>query len=78
MRIKFCPLLLECTVEPHFLGFPDNLISLGYLSEAVDEFGWEKAFELVFNLGAKLVGARAWRATTLSPRRHRDHERKTE
>ena len=53
---KVLPLLLECTVEPHFLGFPDNLISLGYLSEAVDEFGWEKAFELVFNLGAKLVG----------------------
>ena len=55
---KILSLLLECTVEPHFLGFPDNLISLGYLSEAVDEFGWEKAFELVFNLGAKLVGRR--------------------
>jgi nitrite reductase/ring-hydroxylating ferredoxin subunit len=53
---KVLPLLFECTVEPHFLGFPDNLISLGYLSEAVDEFGWEKAFELVFNLGAQLVG----------------------
>ena len=55
---KVLPLLFECTVEPHFLGFPDNLISLGYLSEAVDEFGWEKAFELVFNLGAQLVGRR--------------------
>ena len=55
---KILSLLLECTVEPHFLGFPDNLISLGYLSEAVDEFGWEKAFELVFNLSAKLVGRR--------------------
>lgn len=53
---KILPLLFECTVEPHFIGFPDNLISLGYLSEAVDEFGWEQAFELVFNLGAKLVG----------------------
>ena len=53
---KVLPLLFECTVEPHFLGFPDNLISLGYLSEAADEFGWEKAFELVFNLGAQLVG----------------------
>ena len=53
---KVMPLLFECTVEPHFLGFPDNLISLGYLSEAADEFGWEKAFELVFNLGAQLVG----------------------
>ena len=55
---RVLPLLFECTVEPHFIGFPDNLISLGYLSEAVDEFGWEKAFELVFNLGAKLVGRR--------------------
>ena len=53
---KILPLLFECTVEPHFLGFPDNLISLGYLSEAVDEFGWEEAYELVFNLGAKLTG----------------------
>ena len=53
---KVLPLLFECTAEPHFLGFPDNLISLGYLSEAADEFGWEKAFELVFNLGAQLVG----------------------
>lgn len=55
---RVLPLLFECTVEPHFIGFPDNLISLGYLSEAVDEFGWKKAFELVFNLGAKLVGRR--------------------
>ncbi|MFB3042241.1 MAG: Rieske (2Fe-2S) protein [Candidatus Poribacteria bacterium] len=53
---KILPLLFECTAEPHFLGFADNLISLGYLSETVDEFGWEKASELVFNLGAKLVG----------------------
>ena len=53
---KILPLLLECTAEPHFLGFSDNLISLGYLSEAVNEFGWEKAYELVFNLGSKLVG----------------------
>lgn len=53
---RILPLLFECTVEPHFLGFPDNLTSLGYLSEAVDEFGWKQAYELVFNLGAKLVG----------------------
>ena len=53
---KILPLLFDCTVEPHFLGFPDNLISLGYLSEAIDIFGWEKADELVCNLGAKLVG----------------------
>ena len=53
---KILPLLFDCTVEPHFLGFPDNLISLGYLSEAIDIFGWDKADELVCNLGAKLVG----------------------
>ena len=53
---RILPLLFGCAVEPHFLGFPDNLISLGYLSEVIDVFGWEKAAELVFNLGAKLVG----------------------
>ena len=53
---KILPLLFECAVEPHFLGFPDNLISLGYLSEVIDVFGWDKAAELIFNLGAKLVG----------------------
>ena len=39
---KILSLLLECTVEPHFLGFPDNLISVSYLCEVIDEFGWEK------------------------------------
>ena len=53
---KILPLLFDCAVQPHFLGFPDNLISLGYLSEIIDVFGWEKGGELVFNLGAKLVG----------------------
>ena len=53
---KILPLLFECATEPHFLGFPDNLISLGYLCEVIDVFGWEKGGELVFNLGAKLVG----------------------
>ena len=53
---KILPLLFECAVEPYFLGFPDNLISLGYLSEAIDVFGWEKGGELAFNLGAKLIG----------------------
>ena len=53
---KILPVLFDCAVEPHFLGFPDNLISLGYLSEVIDVFGWERAAELVFNLGAKLVG----------------------
>ena len=53
---RILPLLFDCAVEPHFLGFPDNLISIGYLSEVIDVFGWERAAELVFNLGAKLVG----------------------
>jgi hypothetical protein len=53
---KILPLLFDCAVEPHFLGFPDNLISLGCLSEVIDVFGWDKASELTFNLGAKLVG----------------------
>ena len=55
---KILSLLLECTVEPHFLGFPDNLISVSYLSEVIDEFGWEKGAELVCDLGAKLIGRR--------------------
>jgi nitrite reductase/ring-hydroxylating ferredoxin subunit len=55
---RILPLLYECTVEPHFLGFGDNLMSLGYLAETVDTFGWGKASEVVFNLGAKLVGRR--------------------
>jgi len=55
---KILPLLYECAVEPHFLGFPDNLLALGYLAEAVETFGWERASELVFNLGARLLGRR--------------------
>ena len=52
------PLLYECAVEPHFLGFADSLLSLGYLAESVETFGWEQSSEVVFNLGAKLVGRR--------------------
>jgi hypothetical protein len=52
------PLLYECAVEPHFLGVADNLLSLGYLAEIVETFGWKQPSELVFNLGAKLVGRR--------------------
>ena len=50
------PLLFECAVQPRFLGFPSNITAIAHLSEAVDEFGWDQAAELVFNLGAKLVG----------------------
>jgi nitrite reductase/ring-hydroxylating ferredoxin subunit len=52
------PLLYQCAVEPHFLGFADNLLSLGYLAESVESFGWERSSEVVFSLGAKLVGRR--------------------
>jgi len=57
-RDKILPLLYECAVEPHFLGFADNLLSLGGLAEIIESFGWEQSSELVFNLGAKLVGRR--------------------
>ena len=53
---RILPLLLECAVEPHFLDFGDSLISLAYLAELEDLFGWEQAGELIFNLGAKLIG----------------------
>src|SRR5439155_1688287 len=55
---KILPLLYECAVKPHFLGVADNLLSLGYLAEVVESFGWERSSELVFNLGAKLLGRR--------------------
>ena len=50
------PLLIECSVAPYFTGFSDHIIALGYLAEVVEEFGWERAGELVFYLGAQLVG----------------------
>ena len=55
---KILPLLYKCAVEPRFLGFADNLLSLGRLAEIVESFGWEQSSELVFNLGAKLIGRR--------------------
>ncbi len=55
---RILPLLYECAVEPHFLGFADSLLSLGYLAEVIESFGWEQSSELVFNLGAKLLGRR--------------------
>ena len=44
--------------NPYFIGFPDNLLSLGYLAEIIETFGWERSSELVFNLSAKLLGRR--------------------
>jgi hypothetical protein len=55
---KILPLLYECAVEPHFLGYADNLLSLGYLGEVIESFGWEQSSELIFNLSAKLLGRR--------------------
>jgi hypothetical protein len=55
---KILPLLYECAVQPYFLGFADNLLTLGYLAEVVESFGWARSSELVFNLGAKLLGQR--------------------
>jgi nitrite reductase/ring-hydroxylating ferredoxin subunit len=55
---RILPLLYECAVEPHFLGFEANLLTLGYLAEVVESFGWEQSSELVFNLGAKMLGRR--------------------
>jgi nitrite reductase/ring-hydroxylating ferredoxin subunit len=55
---KILPLLYECAVEPHFLGFADNLLSIGCVAEIIESFGWKQSPELVFNLGAKLVGRR--------------------
>src|SRR5437867_937441 len=53
---KILPLLYECAVEPRFLGFAENLLTLGHLAEIVESFGWEQSSELVFNLSAKLIG----------------------
>ena len=55
---RILKLLYECVVEDHFLGFPDNLTSMAYLSQIVSEFGWERSQELVCNLGSKLAGRR--------------------
>lgn len=53
---KILPLLYECAVEPHFIGFADNLLGIGYLAEIIETFGWDRSSELVFNLGAKILG----------------------
>jgi nitrite reductase/ring-hydroxylating ferredoxin subunit len=55
---RILPLLYESAVEPYFLGFADNLLSIGYVAETVETFGWERSSEVALNLGAKLVGRR--------------------
>ena len=55
---RILKLLYECVVEDYFLGFPDNLTSMAYLSQIVSEFGWDRSQELVCNLGSRLAGRR--------------------
>jgi len=55
---RILKLLYECVAEDHFLGFPDNLISMAYLSQIVSEFGWDRSQELVCSLGSILAGRR--------------------
>jgi len=58
IRIRSCLCFMHAPSNPHFLGFADNLLSLGYLADVVESFGWEQSSELVFNLGAQLLGRR--------------------
>ena len=53
---KIIPLAYECVVEPFFLGHNDSLLYIGYLTELLEQFGWEVAEELVCNLTAKILG----------------------
>ncbi len=53
---KLRPLLFECVVEPHFIDNPQIPLYVSYLSEVVDEFGWDRTADLFFYLGADLVG----------------------
>ena len=55
---KLRPLLFECAVEPHFIDLSHIPLYVSYLSEVIDEFGWARASELVFYLGAQLIGHR--------------------
>ncbi|NKB72516.1 MAG: Rieske 2Fe-2S domain-containing protein [Candidatus Latescibacteria bacterium] len=53
---RIVPLLYQCAVQGYFLGQADTLLHLGYLAEVLEEFGWEKAEELVCNLAGKMLG----------------------
>ena len=50
------PLLFECAVEPKFIDEPQIPLYVSYLSEVVDEFGWDRTKDLFFYLGADLIG----------------------
>ena len=68
---KILPLLYECAVEPHFLGFADNLLSLGYLAEIVETLRLGAIFRTRLQPGRQTARAPAWRAGALPPRRGR-------
>ncbi len=53
---KLRPLLFECAVEPNFIDNPQIPLYVSYISEVVDEFGWDRTADLFFYLGAGLVG----------------------
>ena len=53
---RIIPLLYECALEPFFLGHVENLPFLGFLSELLEEYGWDQSEELVCNLAAKILG----------------------
>ena len=53
---KILPLVYDCAVEPHFLG--SETCSRSATSRKWSSFGWEQSSEVVFNLGAKLLGRR--------------------
>lgn len=55
---KLRPLLFECAMEPHFIDEPQIPLYVSYISEVVDEFGWDRTADLFFYLGADLVGHR--------------------
>ena len=53
---EIMPLLLDCAVEPYFIGHSNNLLHLVYLAELLNRFGWADAETLVAHLSAKLLG----------------------
>ena len=50
------PLLLECAVQPYFIGQVDNLRNTAHLAELLEAFGWEVAGEVVCNTAGKMMG----------------------
>lgn len=53
---EIVPLLFTHALNPHHLSVLRNLTHVSNIAEALEEFGWDVAEQLVCNLGAKLVG----------------------